>query len=543
MKVKFADTILINGRFLTMEEDYPTAEAVAIAGERILYVGTENEARKFATEGTEIIDLEGRVAAPGLIECHTHVVSYAVRFCNVNVAGEKTRSLSAVLAALKERAERRAKGEWIVAEGYDESKFAEGPIEITKEMLDEVAPEHPVLLRRTCGHICVLNSLALKLSNFTDDSVDPEAGGHFFRDEKGRLTGMISESLQRQVPFELPSTETIAESFLSGTQREFFEKGITAATEMELRARALKPLELLDRKGQLKLKVGFNVAGHRNSVYEPMLQQVEDLGIQSGFGSAHLRFMGLKFIMDGSTGGKTAAFAIPSRDDPENYGELNYKQEDLNRDILKAARTGAQVSIHAIGDRAIEMAITALEYANENGADIPHRRVRLEHLESPSPEQIERIKKLNVVVALSAAFIYALGDSHLNVLGYDRTVDAFPAKSLMDSGIVVGCNSDCPVCDVNPMRGIYAMVTRKTEKGQSFGGEKQAIDRIRALEAYTRNSAYIICREDELGTLKAGKFADIVVFEDDYLNVPEESLKDIKVYMTLSDGEIVYRKK
>ena len=152
------------------------------------------------------------------------------------------------------------------------------------------------------------------------------------------------------------------------------------------------------------------------------------------------------------------------------------------------------------------------------------------------------MKELGISVGLSSAFIYSLGDSHLNVLGYDRVVEAFPAKSLLAEGIHIGCNSDCPICDSNPMLGIYSMVTRTTEKGRDFGGKKEAISRLEALEAYTRHSSYLICNEKNSGTLTAGKYADLAVFDGDFLNIPEEELKDMKIYMTLSGGEVVYRK-
>ena len=145
-------------------------------------------------------------------------------------------------------------------------------------------------------------------------------------------------------------------------------------------------------------------------------------------------------------------------------------------------------------------------------------------------------------MGLSSTFIYWLGDSHISALGQSRLVDAFPARSLLDAGIAVGCNTDCPVCDVNPMVGIYAMVNRITEAGESFGGKKQAIDRLRALEAYTKQAAWLLRLEDVAGTLTAGKYADLVVFDRDYLAVPDKELKDIQIDMTISGGEIVYEK-
>ena len=534
--MKTAELILTNGRFLTMERPGETAEAVAIAGGRILFVGTAEEARQYADADTTVIDLEGKVAAPGLIDCHTHSAGYTTRFVGLNFQGEK--SMESLLNRIREAAETTPKGEWIVCRSYDESKLREGTI-LSAALLDTVAPEHPVFVARTCGHVSVVNTLAMKLSGFTDESQDPPTGGHFFRDAQGHLTGMISGSLSGKVPFPAMTAAQQEEAMISGVQATYFKNGITASTEMGRTAPIFRMLQRLDMAGKLKLRIGFYMSTSRSANDLRTAQVLSKMGILSGFGSERFFFRGIKFVMDGSTGGKTAAFSQPYLGEPDNYGELYNDPAILRGDMLLSAKAGVQISIHAIGDRAIEEALQALEYVVAQGVMLPP--VRMEHVESPTPDQIRRIKALGIDVALSSAFIYHLGDSHLAALGYDRLVDAFPAKTLMDAGINVACNTDCPVCDVNPMLGIYSMVNRVTEKGQSFGGKKEAIDRIRALESYTKNASKLLGLEAVAGTLKAGKYADIVVFRDDFLAVSDEQLKDVQVAMTLSSGEIVYQ--
>ena len=541
--MKRADKIFVNGRFLTMERQGEIAAAVAVADDRILYVGTEEGARIFADEDTQIIDLEGRVACPGLIDCHTHPMGATTRFINLDLSGEKTASLKNLLAFLKEEAKKRAEGEWIVGRGFDESKFEEGEILLSAKILDEVSDRHPIFLTRTCGHICVANTLAMQLGGITDETPDPITGGHFFRDENGRMTGMISGSAVGKIPVPPIKASQKKEAMINGVQADYFSKGITATGEMGSVTSNFKIHQQLENEGSLKLRIGYYCVGRRSGKAQPMAQRMMDMGLTTGFGTAHVRFMGIKFVMDGSTGGHTAAFSQPYQGEPDQFGELYFDPDILREDLLKAAKGGVQVSIHAIGDRAIEMALSAIEYVNEQGVDTRPLRYRLEHLESPTPDQIQRIKKLNLVVGLSSAFIYSLGDSHLTALGYDRLVDAFPAKTLMDEGIVIACNSDCPVCNVNPMLGIYSMVTRTTQAGQSFGGKKEAISRLAALESYTKNAAYVLCSEKTSGTLTPGKYADITVFEEDFLNIPDEELKDVRIHMTVSGGEIVYQNK
>ena len=543
MKIKSADMILKNGRFLTMETPNEMADAVAVENDRIIYVGSEQDAMQFADGNTEIVDLHGKVAAPGLIDCHTHPMSSCTtRFCGPNFRG--TTSITALLDGIREAAAKTPKGEWIVARGFDESKLQDFSSPMSAEILDQATTDHPVLLYRTCGHIAILNTMAMEKSGFTDASEDPAiGGGHFFKDSNGHLTGMISGSVTSRVPYKTPTDTERANAMILGVQRDFFKNGITATAEMGSVARNFRLLQKLDNENKLKLRIGFYFTGRRRAGgAEPVAQRLQEVGLLPGFGTDHLSFLGIKFVMDGSTGGKTAAFSIPYVGEPTNYGELYNDQRALNEDVLKSAKAGIQISIHAIGDRAIESALESIEYAHANGVDITKCRVRLEHLESPTPDQIERIQRLNIAVGLSSAFIYSLGDSHLAALGYDRLIDAFPAKTLMDHGITVACNSDCPVCDVNPMYGIYSMVTRTTEKGQSFGGKKEAVDRLCALKSYTKDAAYLLHKEDVLGTLTVGKMADIAVFDQDFLTVPDEELKDVSFYMTISGGEIVYQK-
>ena len=540
MTEKKADKILFNGRLITMEDE-ALAQAIAIRGDKILYVGSTEEAMKLAQPHTQLVDLEGRVAAPGLIECHTHsAASGASLFLVLDLT--QAYSLEEVVALIREKANSTPKGQWILCRGYDETKFSEPEAALTAEALDRATTEHPVFAQRTCGHIAVVNSLAARLSGFSDASQDPPTGGHFYKDENGHFNGMISESIMSNMVAKPSFTaQDIQRGILEGVEPLYFQHGITTSSNMGTTIPVARMLKKTNAEDRLKLKIGIYLYGKRNENRPTALDHIQSAKAAPGQSEKNLHFLGVKFFTDGSTGGRTAAFSQPYADDPNNFGQIFIDQAHLNRDVLAYALAGVQVSIHAIGDRAIEAALQSMEYAQSQGADVRSLRFRIEHLESPTPEQLVRMKALNVCAGLSSAFIYGLGDSHLNALGYDRLVDAFPAKTLMEMGIVVACNCDFPVCKVNPMLGIYSMVVRKTEKGQSFGGKKEAIDRMRALKAYTKNAAYLLWKEQEIGSLKEGKLADIVVFEDDFLGVADDALKDVRVYMTIANGETVYQ--
>ena len=284
--MKRAERIFANGRFLTMEHQGEIAEAVAVADGRILFVGTEEEAHAFADEDTEVIDLGGRVACPGLIDCHTHPMGGATtRFANIDLSGERTASLKNLLACLKERAEKIPEGEWIVGCGYDESKFEEGEILLTAKMLDEVTDRHPIYISRTCGHIGVANSLAMQLGGIHDDTPDPVTGGHFFRDENGRMTGMISGSARGKIPTPPIKASQKKEAFISGVQADYFSKGITATGEMGSVTATFRHLQQLENEGRLKLRVGYYCVGRRSGNAQPMAQRMMDMGLTTGFGT------------------------------------------------------------------------------------------------------------------------------------------------------------------------------------------------------------------------------------------------------------------
>ena len=542
MTEKKADKILFNGRLITMEEE-ALAQAIAIRGDRILYVGSTEEAMKFAHNDTQLIDLGGRAAAPGFIESHTHSAgSGASLFLVLDM--RQVCSLEEMISLIREKAKNTPKGQWILCQSYDETKFCEPGAALTAEALDRATTEHPVYAQRTCGHIAVVNSMAARLSGFSDDSEDPPTGGHFYKDEHGHFNGMISESIMSKMVAKPAFTdEEIKRAVLEGVQPLYFRSGITTTSNMGTMISIAHMLKKANAEDQLKLKIGIYLYGKRTDKTPTALDRIENAKAAPGQSDKNLHFLGVKFFTDGSTGGRTAAFSQPYADDPHNFGQIFIDQDHLNRDVLAYALAGVQVSIHAIGDRAIEAALQSMEYAQSQGADVKSLRFRIEHLETPTMEQIHRMKKLNVCAGLSSAFIYGLGDSHLEALGYDRLVDAFPAKTLMENGIVVACNCDFPICNVNPMLGIYSMVVRKTERGQSFGGQKETIDRMLALKAYTKNAAYLLWKEHEIGSLKAGKIADIVVFEDDFLGVSDEALKDVRVYMTIANGETVYQLK
>lgn len=348
-----ADTIFMGGKFITMEDGEPLAQAVAVSGGRFLYVGNKEEALKYAVEGTEIIDLEGKTVIPGIIESHAHPCYYGDQCATISLTGVVTTSMENVLKKVAAAVAKTPKGAWLFGWGWDEAKFKEGPYPITAELLDTVSPDNPIFIKRTCGHVGSVNTLAMKLCGITGNAVPPE-GGKIFKDEKGEPTGVISGAIQNWIPFPKPTDEQIMELIATDIQDEIFRKGITTTTEMAAEARFVKIYQELQKQGRLKMRIRFYTFARSNVNCPATLAETVKVGLMSGFGNDTLRFAGMKYLLDGSTGGKTAAFSVPYVGEPNNFGTLYNNQDELNADMLLTAQSGLQASLHAIGDVAIE---------------------------------------------------------------------------------------------------------------------------------------------------------------------------------------------
>ena len=532
-----AERILINGNILTMESGSPRATALAIKGDRILFVGNDRDALELKGVYTEIIDLDGRTAIPGLIESHAHPLIYAKQLLGVKCDGEATRSINNIIENLAEVVSRTPEGQWVIGWGWDDSKFAERR-NLTRWDLDRVSPKNPVILSRGCGHIVVANSLALSMSNITRDTQDP-FGGHIAKDpDTGEPTGILQEDAQKLLPVISYGVSEYKRG-MALAQQEFHRRGITTVNDMTAQPDGMRIYQQILKEGHLQTRIRMWPTADTVTIFKGMLDGLSELGFESGFGSDMINIQGIKFVLDGSMAGKTAAIDGLYEGETEQLGILYYTQEDLNRRVLKCFESGFRVSVHGIGQRAIEQALNAIEEA-ENKTGFVGKRNKIEHCSVPNDDQIERIKKLDIVVGSSIGFIYFIGGAYYYNLGQERINKAFPQRTYIDKGICAPGNSDCPVCDINPMWGIYGAVTRNTMSGHNMGMD-ECITPMEALRAYTIDAAYSNYDEGIIGSLKEGKYADIAVLDQDPTKIDPEQLKDITVAITIMNGEVVYK--
>ncbi len=537
MAAHAADLIFTNANAITMENDLPKASTVAVKGKVITYVGNNCDIDDFKDRHTRIIDLNGKTLIPGFIESHMHSLLFGTNLLQLDCRSESTGSIDDILAVIKKSAITTPEGQWILGWGWDDVRLKEKRFP-NRWDLDKVSPNHPVFLKRTCVHMAAVNSKALELSNIDSTTPDPE-GGHIDKDpDTGQPTGLLQESAMDLLS--LP--EYSLNDYKRGVElalTKFAQLGITTTSDMSAGFWGIRAYQQLSRENKLTARMRLWPTARDELGFKGILKELVAAGFERGFGNDMINLQGLKFFLDGSIGGKTAAIAEPYEGESDNYGILYSDVDGIAPHIIQTLNAGLRVAIHAIGERAIEVALKSLERANTE-IDMSTMRNRIEHCILPTEDQLDRIKKLNLVVGSSVAFMYALGDSYLLNLGPERVKRAFPYHAYKKRGIVAPGNSDCPVDDVNPLVSMYAGVSRKTIGGATLGRE-QAMSIMEALKAFTMDAAYSTFDEHIIGSIKKDKYADLVVLSEDPLKVPEDSLKDIEVELTMMNGKEVYR--
>jgi predicted amidohydrolase YtcJ len=536
-----SDLVLINGKIVTVDGKESIAEAVAVKFGKIIAVGSTKDIKSLTGKQTKILDLKGRTVIPGLNDSHCHFASMSegipLAMGYIDASYEAgIRSLADITAKIAEQAKRKATGEWIMVMKEDESKLAEKR-HPTKWDLDKVAPDHPVMIDTVGGHFAITNSKAFEMAGISKDSSDP-MGGRFERDPKtGELTGWIHERarkvfMQRMMPRE-PTLEE-AMNGLHWMANQYVAAGLTCAWDGYIASPILiRALQNLLNQGKLPLRI-------RMDIYYELMSHLAALGIGEGFGDDMLRICGIKVTCDGAISARTAWIADPYLHRPNYYGEPAITKEVLHDVVMQGYQQGYRFSLHANGERAINMALDVLEEAQEKfPRDDPRNRII--HCTVVTPEIIARIKKLRVLPTIFGPYPYYHGDKILPAFGADRLERMFAARSFLKEGLRVSAHSDHSASPYPPLMGIHALVNRKSANGQPIG-ISQRISVMEALRLYTINAAYHSFEEHVMGSIEPGKFADMVVLGKDILSVPTETIINIPIDMTIVDGEIVYER-
>ncbi|WP_139974437.1 MULTISPECIES: amidohydrolase [Brucella/Ochrobactrum group] len=534
-----ADTIVYNGTIWCGYEE-GTVEALAIWQGKVLATGTKDQIWSLKGDNTRLIDLRGRFATPGLNDAHLHLVSVGLTLKWIDATPQAAPTLQSLLDAIRDKAASAPPGTWIKARGYDQTKLDVGR-HPHKSELDAVAPNHPVMLVRACGHVSIFNSKAFEMAGVDENSPVPDGG--LIEQKNGALTGMVAENAQGAVRKAIPkpTTEEMVEAIEAGGNM-LLSYGITSVMDAavgqvagfdEIRAYNLAKLDK-----RLPVRTWLVLLGDPGP---SIVEECYKAGLVSGVGDDMLTVGAVKIFLDGSAGGRTAWMSKPYLGDDNNIGVQILPDAELESLVLDAHKKGYQLACHAIGDAAIGQLITAYEKALAAYPD-PDRRHRIEHCGFSTPEQHDRMKKAGIYPCPQQVFIYDFGDSYISVLGEERAISSYPLKTWKDLGFKPATGSDAPVCHPNPYPNIYSMLTRETGKGTVMDA-RECVTIEEALQVYTEFGAFSQKLENVKGKLIPGQVADIAVFSRNMLTAkPEEILNETHCVLTMRDGQVVFER-
>jgi len=541
-------TIFYNGKVMTSEfidsKGHIKHEAVSVKDGLIAAVGSSEDILAMKAEQTELIDLKGRSLLPGFNDCHLHLTGHALTRTKVDL--RCCTSLDELVEAIKVfiRANNLQGGEWVLGWGWDQSLFADKKMP-TRQELDRAAPNNPVSLMRTCCHINAVNSIALQKAGIDRSPLEVE-GGTVEVDSQGVPTGILEENAMKLVTGLLPpfDKEKLKELITIAT-KDFAAAGLTSVQTDDLAflGGELAPILVeayreLETSGELPVRINLQALLQT----EKELQAFIDQGFQTGTGSDMFKIGPLKLLTDGSIGGRTALLSSPYSDKPDLFGVSVLTEDELQTLVTLGHSSGLQVAAHAIGDAAIGMVLDSYEKALKNcPADDP--RFRVIHSSIVSDELLKRYKEQNVIADIQPLFVpsdFDLVDRHL---GSERAHWTYRWKDIIDSGIAVGCGSDCPVESYEPLQTVYAAVTRQDKNGNPpegwFPGQRLTLDEV--LYIYTMGSAYCSFEENIKGSITPGKLADLVVLSEDISSVEPARILELQVDLTMVGGKVVYR--
>ena len=510
--------IYINGDFITLEND--DIEAILIENDKIIKTGSKDEVMKLADTNTEIIDLNGNTLMPAFIDAHSHIFALAKSLMQISIDG--LTSIEEIKNCLAEYKKENRTNEWIIVNGYD-NNILKNRQHITKNELDEIFPDTPVIIENKSRHNGVVNSKALEMLGITKTSANPE-GGRIFYD-----TGLLEENAfidsLKKIP--LPKMEEIINAFKEA-QEIYASHGITMAQEGVITNDLAKIFKLLANNNEIFL----DIVAYMD--YKNMDEIKKEYSEYINKYKNKFKIGGIKIFLDGSPQAKTAWLREAYANEPEYYGYRIMKDEDVEEILEKAKESKLQILAHCNGDKAAEQYINAVKKVSNL------KRPVMIHAQLLGLDQLEDVKKYNIIPSFFISHIYYFGDIHIKNLGIKRAEHISPAGSSLKQDILFTFHQDTPVIEPNMFETIWCAVNRTTKEGKVLG-EDEKISVLEAIKAVTINSAYQYGEEDVKGSLKAGKKADLIIVDRNPLNVDKNELRNIKILETIKDGKTIYK--
>ena len=513
------DLILYNGWIYPEPESRRRFEAMAVRNGMVADLGSNHEILKLKSKTTRIFDLRGRTVLPGFSDSHIHLLNYGMLLRTLNLS--RSRSIEEIKRRVANWSSARSRDAWVLGRGWDDEKLREHRYP-TKDDLD-LATSNPVFLKRTCGHVAVANSAALSVAGIDDLSANP-SGGQIVMDPQGTPNGVLKETAIELVEKVVPESMDETKKALVYASRKLARLGLTSLHCIISSLAELNSLRELKQEQKIPQSIYAIIPAKLVDSLAPL-----ELSSEKNEDSFHVG--GVKLYLDGSLGARTAALNEPYYDDPTSSGMLVMSQEELSEITSKAKKSGFQLCIHAIGDKAVGLAVQTLgdTFGPEGCRQLRHR---IEHASIMSEASTKEMRRLGIIASIQPRFVYS--DQWANDrLGPERLSELYPFSSMSRAGIMLAAGSDCPVEDPNPFEGIWSAVARPglDKKERLTVGE--------ALVAYTKNSAYASFSENFRGTLGAGNIADMVVLDRDPYESSLESLRETRVVRTIIGGKVV----
>ncbi len=535
-----ADLVMRGGAIITMDQDRPKVEALAARGQTIVALGSEAELRSLIGPDTEVIELDGATAVPGLIEAHGHFLSMGWSKMQLDLGAAS--SWQEIVGMVADAAASAEPGEWIFGRGWHQEKWDELPVPSLEGLplhdeLSRVSPDNPVLLTHASGHAAIANAAAMELAGIDEATADP-AGGEIVRDAGGRPIGVLRETAEQLVSVVAdrhPSEATLRRMTELATE-ECLINGVTSFQDAGSSFERVAFLRTMAEDSKLGVRLWIMLSDDNQTLAE----RLPGFGVYRE-GDEYLTVGGIKRWVDGALGSHGAWLLEPYTDLSTSTGLNIVTPEELRESARLAAEYGLQLCSHAIGDRANRETLDVYAEVLETVPNGRDRRWRVEHAQHLHPDDIGRFAELGVVAAMQPIHCVSDGPWVPVRLGDERAQQgAYVWRDLLESGAVIASGTDVPVEDVDPIANFHAAVTRQTTDGSVFY-PNQRMTRVEALRSMTRDAAWAVFEEDRKGTLEVGKLADITVLSNNPLTVPEQEIRQTEILYTVVGGDVRYR--
>jgi len=530
-----AELIITRAKVWTVDKSRPTAQAVAVLGDRIVAVGSNPDIEAWRGPATKVIDAADKLLLPGFNDSHVHFVGGGLQLEQVQL--NDVTSKEEFVRRVGERAKQTPKGEWMLGGDWDETKWTPPQLP-TKELIDPITGDRPVFLSRYDGHMALANSAALRLAGVTAQATEPP-GGMIVRDANGNPTGALKDAAMELVNKVIPPLSH--EQRLKAVKRALAHAaslGVTSVQHMNPDYEDIAAYSELRDRGELTARIYAAPL-----ITEGVDDQVK-IGIRRAFGSPYLRIGAVKAYADGSLGSRTAYFFDGFLDQPDNRGLLSEEMHpvSLMRDrMMKADAAGLQLCTHAIGDQAISIILDLYSELTKSQGEAD-RRFRIEHAQHMAARDFDRFARLHVIASMQPYHAIDDGRWAEGRIGHDRASRTYAFRTFLDHGVRLAFGTDWDVAPLNPMLTIYAAVTRETLDGRNPQGwfPEQKLTVAEAVEAYTMGSAYAEFQDKDKGSITPGKLADMVLLSDDIFSIPPDSISKVKVLRSFVGGRQIF---